>query len=62
MQHESTFHVAPISKALKVSDAGNPAVKVRRAEIAQARVRLGFDVLGEGCREPRLADARLAGD
>jgi hypothetical protein len=52
----------PISKALKVSDAGNPAVKVRRAEIAQARVRLGFDVLGEGCREPRLADARLAGD
>ena len=25
-------------------------------------MRLGFDVLGEGCREPRLADARLAGD
>ena len=35
---------------------------VRRAEIAQAGVRLGSDVLGKCRREPRLADARLAGD
>src|SRR4029077_15283961 len=35
---------------------------VRRAEIAPARMRLGPDVLGQGGREPRLADTRLAGD
>jgi hypothetical protein len=35
---------------------------VRRTEIAQAGMRLAFDVLGQRRREPRLADARLAGD
>src|SRR5882724_1958825 len=33
---------------------------VRRAEIAQARMGLGSDLLGERRGEPRLADARLA--
>jgi len=33
---------------------------VRRAEIAQARMRLGSDVLRQGGPEPRLADARFA--
>jgi hypothetical protein len=33
---------------------------VRQAEIAQARMRLGSDVLRQGGREPRLADARFA--
>ena len=35
---------------------------VRRAKIAQARMRLACNVLGKRCGEPRLADARLAGD
>ncbi len=35
---------------------------VRRAEIPQADMRLGSDILGERRRQPRLADARLAGD
>src|SRR6516225_9037050 len=35
---------------------------MRRAEIAQAGVGLGSDVLGKCRREPRLADARLARD
>ena len=35
---------------------------VRRAEIAQARVRLGCEVFGKRGGEPRLADAGLAGN
>src|SRR5215469_16357943 len=35
---------------------------VRRALITQQRVRLGRNVLGEGCRKARLADPRLACD
>ena len=35
---------------------------MRRAEIAQAGMRLGSDVLGKRRGEPRLADARLAGN
>src|SRR5262245_50075290 len=35
---------------------------MRRAEIPQAGMRLARDVLGKRRREPRLADARLAGD
>jgi hypothetical protein len=35
---------------------------VRRAEIAQPRMRLAFDVRGKRRRQPRLADARLAGN
>src|SRR4029453_19613190 len=35
---------------------------MRRAEVPQARMRLGSDVLGKCHREPRLADAGLPGD
>jgi hypothetical protein len=35
---------------------------MRRTEIAQASVGLGFNLLRQRGREPRLADARLAGD
>src|ERR1700738_2902587 len=35
---------------------------VRRAEIAQPGMRLAFDVPGKCRRQPRLADARLAGN
>jgi hypothetical protein len=35
---------------------------VRRAEIAQPGIRLGTDVLEKCRREPRLADAGLAGN
>ena len=50
--------------AFELSDEGveRAVLVVRRAEIAQARMWLGSDVLGQGSREPRLADARLARD
>src|SRR5437016_5091700 len=35
---------------------------VRRAEIAQPGMRLAFDMRGKCRRQPRLADARLAGN
>ncbi len=50
--------------AFELGDEGieGAVLMVRRAEIAQAGMRLGFDALGKRGGEPRLADARLAGD
>ena len=50
--------------AFELRDEGieRAVLVVRRAEIAQARMRLAFDVLGKRRGQPRLADARLAGD
>ena len=50
--------------AFELNDDGieRAVLMMRRAEIAQAGMGLGSDVLGERRREPRLADARLAGD
>ena len=46
---------------------GNDRVKrtvgvLRRTEIAQARVRFAGDTFEQRCREPRFADAGLAGE
>ena len=50
--------------AFELGDEGieRAVLVVRRAEIAQAGMRLASDVLGKRRRQPRLADARLAGD
>ena len=50
--------------AFELGDEGieRAVLMVRRAEIAQARMRLVLDALGKRGGEPRLADARLAGD
>ena len=53
-QSGGTFHLADdrIERAVGV---------LRRTEIAQARVRLSSEAFQKRCREPRLADAGLAG-
>jgi hypothetical protein len=50
--------------AFELRDEGveRAVLMVRRAEIAQAVMWLRSEVLGKCCREPRLADAWLAGD
>ena len=50
--------------AFELGDEGieRAVLMVGRAEIAQASMRLGSDLLGKRDREPRLADARLAGE
>src|SRR5262249_50712167 len=50
--------------AFELDDKGieRAVLVVRRAEIAQARVGLGFDMVGKRTREPRFADTRLAGN
>ena len=50
--------------AFELRDEGieRAVLMMRRAEMAQAGMRLGSDLLGESDREPRLADARLAED
>jgi len=48
----------------KLGDEGieRAVLMVRRAEVAQARMRLGSDLLGERRSQPRFPDPRLARD